>query len=73
MGKVQVKIQWECHRSISRQLQILKFSVQTIVHEHGSGSIPLWGCFAAGGALRLQKVDENMKEEGFLQILQLHN
>uniref|UniRef100_A0AAZ1XRD9 Uncharacterized protein n=1 Tax=Oreochromis aureus TaxID=47969 RepID=A0AAZ1XRD9_OREAU len=29
--------------------------IQTIVHEHGSGSIPLWGCLAAGGALRLQK------------------
>lgn len=40
--------------------------------EHGGGSIMFWGCFAASGTGTLHKIDGIMKEEDYLQILQLH-
>lgn len=35
-------------------------------------SILLWGCSAASGTGTLKKVNGTMKEEDYLQILQLH-
>jgi hypothetical protein len=40
--------------------------------KHGSGSIVLWGCFAAGGTGALHKIDGFMREDNDVDILKQH-
>ena len=40
--------------------------------KHGTGSIMLWGCFAAGGTSALHKIDGIMKMEKYVDILIQH-
>ena len=40
--------------------------------KHGGGSIMLWGCFAAGGAGALHKIDDIMSQENDVDILKQH-
>ena len=41
--------------------------------KHGGGSILLWGCFAAGGAGALHKIDGIMRRENYVDIFQMDN
>ena len=40
--------------------------------KHGDGNIMLWGCFAAGGTGALHKIDGDMREENYVDILKQH-
>uniref|UniRef100_A0AAZ3P821 Tc1-like transposase DDE domain-containing protein n=1 Tax=Oncorhynchus tshawytscha TaxID=74940 RepID=A0AAZ3P821_ONCTS len=40
--------------------------------KHGDGSIMLWGCFSAGGTGAIHKIDGNMREENYVDILKQH-
>ena len=40
--------------------------------KHRGGSIMLWGCFAAGGAGALDKIDGFMRKENYVDILKQH-
>jgi hypothetical protein len=47
-----------------------KNTIPTITHK--GGSIMLWGCFAAGGTGALHKIDGNMRQENYVDILKQH-
>ena len=44
-------------------------SQRTPCCHHVSGSIMLWGCFAAGGTGALHKIDGSMRKEHYVDIL----
>jgi hypothetical protein len=41
--------------------------------KHGDGSIMLWGCFSAGGTGALQKIDDIIRQEHYVDILKQYH